>query len=178
MRHARVLASIRHQNITTTARSHGGDRGLFGIVPSDDDAARANGRHAQSRRFSCRIGTSGMRRSSPSQARLHIGSRSGEAVPLALLPAALATLLAVSVAAGAEVAAYPPSRYSIAESVPPAAAPTYTLLDPNWLLPPVEALDTERTGQMLRDDAGVEPARQRPGSSAGPLAYSLSDDLT
>ena len=69
--------------------------------------------------------------------------------------------------------------------IPAAAAgpPAFTLLDREWLLPPVESLETggpvtstDRTDQMLRDDtdAALPPA----APASGPLGYSLSDHVT
>jgi hypothetical protein len=135
-----------------------------------DDVPQENRRDAPSR-LAARLRARVLRRSSSLTAgRIAVG---------------VATLLVVPVVGGAEVVAHQSSRYSIAESAPPTAAPAYTLLDPNWLLPPVEALEAElplagaeRTDQILRDDVAVEPAPQRPKPSAGPMAYSLSDDLT
>ena len=76
-----------------------------------------------------------------------------------LRPAAVAVtalLLAPAVYAG-EVPPDLAGRYSIGRTVP--AAPALTLLDPSWLLPPIESLDTavaaadgaERADQILRD---------------------------
>src|SRR5215470_13229970 len=155
MRHARVLASIRLEN---SQHSRGGPRGQpredlrlrrvggsgagwdlrnggteVGDEGSEpyrmgDDVPRENRRDAPSR-LAARLRTRVLRRCSSLTAR-------GIAV-------GVATLLVVPVAGGAGVAAYQSSRYSIADAAPRTAPPPYTLLDPNWLLPPVEALDAE-----------------------------------
>ena len=101
-----------------------------------------------------------------------------------LRPAAVAVtalLLAPAVYAG-EVPPDLAGRYSIGRTVP--AAPALTLLDPSWLLPPIESLDTavaaadgaERADQILRDDPALAVHTRAP-SSGGPLGYRLSDDL-
>lgn len=76
-------------------------------------------------------------------------------------------------------------RYSISGIAPLPSEFGFTLLDPTWLLPPIETLDaaarltsgSTRAETMLRDEALlVLPAK--PPRTGGPLAYPLSDDLT
>lgn len=79
-------------------------------------------------------------------------------------------------------------RFSISGKAPaPPTAPPFTLLDPAWLLPPAESLETtatvadsaERAGAILRGDATARVLPSNPSEgSGGPLSYSLSDDLT
>jgi hypothetical protein len=107
-------------------------------------------------------------------------------VPLREIAAAVAAVLFASAVAGADAALLQGNRYSISASIPPAAAPPFTLLDPSWLLPPLEPLDAEpplgsaeRAGEILHNgttSASAEP--ERPSPSGAPAAYSLSDDLT
>jgi len=104
--------------------------------------------------------------------------------PIAVAAAAL--LLAAAVRA-AEISPSLASRYSInGAATPSAAAQPFTLFDPGWVLPSVEALETaealasgsERATQLLRSDA--TPADAAPSAPTGehPVGYSLSDDLT
>jgi hypothetical protein len=74
-------------------------------------------------------------------------------------------------------------RFSIGGTVAPVEAPTLTLLEPSWLLPPIEALDTpvpesERTEELLRDDGSPSTATAAHPSTSDQVGYSLSDDLT
>jgi len=73
-------------------------------------------------------------------------------------------------------------RNALHFSIAGPAPPTFTLLEPSWLLPPIEALDTPiaasgRTDELLHDDitAATKP-QARP--TTGQVGYSLSDDLS
>jgi hypothetical protein len=103
-----------------------------------------------------------------------------------LRPAAVAItalLLAPAIHAG-DISSDLDGRYSVGRTARP--APGLTLLDPSWLLPPIESLDTaaaatdgaERADEILREDPelALHP-RLTQSSSAGPLGYALSDDL-
>jgi len=63
------------------------------------------------------------------------------------------------------------------------APPAFTLLDPAWLLPPIEALDTpiapvDRAGQLLRD-GGADATQAEPlHPTSDQVGYSLSDDVS
>jgi hypothetical protein len=102
---------------------------------------------------------------------------------------AIALIVVVGLIAAAAARGEDPAeraeRYSVDEGSLARRDSGYTLLDPDWLLPPIESLDaaaaltaaTGRANQMMRDEA-VLPARQAPRAADGPFAYSLSDDLT
>jgi hypothetical protein len=72
-------------------------------------------------------------------------------------------------------------RFSIGTGHSAAVSPQgFTLLDPDWLLPPsefLEASSAERADQMLHSDGTVASLPAAPAAD-GPLSYSLSDDLT
>jgi hypothetical protein len=91
-------------------------------------------------------------------------------------------VLAASCAVAAlEPPAVAASRFSIATGHSGPSGPQgFTLLDPDWLLPPAELLGASgaaRADQMLRSDSTVAPAPAAPAAD-GPISYSLSDDLT
>jgi hypothetical protein len=103
------------------------------------------------------------------------------------IAAAMVALVVAPAIHAADVSNVLADRFSIGGTGPPAvAAPLFTLLDPAWLLPPIESLDTAtavsgsagRADQILHDDAAVSESAQSPPSPGGPLAYSLSRDLT
>lgn len=79
---------------------------------------------------------------------------------------------------GASIAA---PRFSIAGRSDAGGPPAFTLLEPQWLLPPPESLeasDAERADQMLHDDDTATTAAAPAPAANGTLSYSLSDDLT
>lgn len=92
-------------------------------------------------------------------------------------------LLSTAPARPAEVAPHA-DRYSLSGQ-PTQAAPTFTLLDPAWLLPPIEALETEaaahreadRAAEVLATAAGPGIAAA-PNADAGPFSYPLSEALS
>ena len=100
--------------------------------------------------------------------------------PTALAVTAL--LLAPAVHAG-EPGPDLAGRYSIGFAAPQRTG--LTLLEPTWLLPPIESLDTaaaasdsaERADQILHNDPALA-THPHLTPSDGPLAYALSDDLT
>lgn len=105
------------------------------------------------------------------------------------IAAAVAALLLGPAVYAADVSPAFADRFSIGGTVAPTLAPpAFTLLDPAWLLPPVESLElataaasaSERAGQILRDDAAAAGAAPRPRHAApgGPLSYPLSDEVT
>lgn len=94
-------------------------------------------------------------------------------------------LLLVAAARAADVSSAAADHLSIGgAAVPSARPPAFTLLDREWLLPPIESLEAaallaksaDRADEMLRDDAAA--ASQPPAPPSGPLAYSLSDEVT
>jgi hypothetical protein len=95
-------------------------------------------------------------------------------------------LFAAPALRGTDVSPAVAERYSVTGVAPRPIDSGFTLLDPAWLLPPIESLDAAahaggsaaRADALLREDAilglGSRPVR----SAGGPLAYSLSDALT
>jgi len=77
-------------------------------------------------------------------------------------------------------------RYSISGAAPLPITSGFTLLEPTWILPPIETLGTiaqltsksTQAETLLRDDAMLAPGPPKPIRPAGPLAYPLSDALT
>jgi hypothetical protein len=98
--------------------------------------------------------------------------------------AAIAALLLASRVQGEDAAAALANRFSIAGIVAPPDS-GLTLLDPSWLLPPIESLDLAaaedrvHAGQHLLDDSLVAaPRPPKEPSPTGPLTYTLSEALT
>jgi hypothetical protein len=97
--------------------------------------------------------------------------------------AAVAAVLLASTVQGQDAAALA-DRFSIGGVAAP-PTPGLTLLDPSWLLPPIESLDLAAAedhvyaGQHLLDES-VAAAPQPPKEPVptGPLTYSLSERLT
>lgn len=97
---------------------------------------------------------------------------------------AVAALLLAPAGRAQDVPLARAERYSVSDS-PPAPPAGLTLLDPTWLLPPIESLDMalalaeEATppGELIgRDSAAAVPSPPR--ATGGPLSYSLSDHLS
>jgi len=78
------------------------------------------------------------------------------------------------------------ARYSVTGIAPPSTTPpAFTLLDPAWLLPPIESLDlalppdgAARAEQLLREDTIIGTPEEPNRPSTAKVGYSLSDDLT
>jgi hypothetical protein len=102
------------------------------------------------------------------------------------IAAAIAALLLASVAPGADESLDFGTRFSVGSGFLRGERPPFTLLDPAWLLPPIETLDlalppgdgAARAEQLLHDDIGSAGAPAAPSPSDGKVGYSLSDDLT
>jgi hypothetical protein len=95
------------------------------------------------------------------------------------------TLLLVVAARAADVSSAAADHLSLGASAAPSARPpAFTLLDREWLLPPIESLEAaallaksaDRADQMLRDDTAAAPLP--PAPPGGPIAYPLSDAVT
>lgn len=94
-------------------------------------------------------------------------------------------LLLVVTARAADVSSAAADHLSLgASDAPSARPPAFTLLDREWLLPPIESLEAaallaksaDRADQMLRDDTAAAPLP--PAPPGGPIAYPLSDAVT
>lgn len=116
----------------------------------------------------------------------YVSSSSGdcEVPPLRSITTVGVALLVVAAAHAADVPSAA-EHLSIGGSAGASSRPpAFTLLDREWLLPPIESLEAaallaksaDRADQMLRDD--IATALPPPVPSAEPLAYSLSDDVT
>ncbi len=101
---------------------------------------------------------------------------------LKLIAVAVAALLLAPAVRAWSASPFLADRFSIGGIAPrPAAPPPFTLLEPAWLLPPLESLETSaaRAGQILREDgAAAAVPLDSHRSSGGPVSYSLSEDLT
>lgn len=106
--------------------------------------------------------------------------------PRSFAAAVVALVLAVA-AQATDVAPAFADRFSISGTAPPPAGPpAFTLLDPEWLLPPIESLEAAavltdgatRADQILRDDTTTAALPRTPAAAGGPMAYSLSNDVT
>jgi len=102
------------------------------------------------------------------------------------IAAAVAALLLAPDVRAANLSHALVDRFSVSGAAP-AAAPRFTLLDPTWLLPPLESLETaaalgdgaERADQILRDEAAAASAAPPPRHpSDAPFSYSLADGVT
>lgn len=102
------------------------------------------------------------------------------------ITAAVAALLLAVAAPATDVSPVFADRFSISGTAPlPAGSPAFTLLDPQWLLPPIESLEAAavladgaaRADQILRDDATAASRPPAPAAAEGPMSYSLSDNL-
>jgi hypothetical protein len=97
--------------------------------------------------------------------------------------AAAAALLLASPGHAEDVDPTMAERFSVGGS-PQSAAPALTLLDPSWMLPPLESLDTAvavddrsaHAGFMMGGEVTGRPPLERP--AGGPLSYALFEDLT
>jgi hypothetical protein len=74
-------------------------------------------------------------------------------------------------------------HFSIGGTIAPDVSPPLSLLEPGWLLPPIEALDTpvapsERAEQLLHDETAEPNPVERHRPTTAQVGYSLSDDLT
>jgi hypothetical protein len=100
-----------------------------------------------------------------------------------VIVAAVAALLLAPAAEAADVAVALAERFSVSD-VAPRPPSGLTLLEPAWLLPPIESLDMalalaeEATlpGQLVAESAATDPGPARP--TGGPLSYPLSDHLS
>lgn len=101
---------------------------------------------------------------------------------------ALAVLLLPGAGLAADVPAERVERYSVGRALQhgdAAALPPFTLLDPDWRLPPIETIeaiaviehDVELTDRALHSATGADDA-PLPGDPDAPIAYSLSERLT
>jgi hypothetical protein len=99
------------------------------------------------------------------------------------IAAAVAALLLAPAAGAVDVSLAHAERFSVSDTVP-RPPPGLTLLDPAWLLPPIESLDVAlalaeeatQPGQLMGQGGATGPRPPRP--PGGPLSYSLSDDLS
>ena len=100
------------------------------------------------------------------------------------IAAAVAALLLAPAGRAADVPLARAERYSVSD-IAPGPPRGLTLLDPTWLLPPIESLDmalalTEEAtppGPLIGSDAH-SAAPGPPRATGGPLSYSLSDHLS
>jgi hypothetical protein len=100
------------------------------------------------------------------------------------IAAAVAALLLAPAARGADVPQARAGRFSVSD-IAPGPPPGLTLLDPAWLLPPIESLaldlalvEQESPPAPLVGSDSVLAAPGPPRTTGGPLSYPLSDHLS